>query len=1326
MNKQITRLDVLHNILNNCDINSTKLYKCIITENGTNDSSRRGFIFETLSIILLISKCLDIKYTNIMVGQLHSLKICKNINDILDCKIAQGNNPSDLTIQNDTKIIPFSIKYKNKFIPNLSGVSEIDGELINLKYEYMIGLIVRDKSLVKLHNYKNAGNQQKLHAEIINNNLLFDKKDIISGLKLFCDKYKAYSLNKFIELINTDYLQSPRELLLLKMHQQMTFLKFIKNKNQSLHLIAHKPRSGKSITLLSISKYLLDNKINKILIMTSVPATIESFILDLNKYIEFKYICYKNQNEFKTIDNNFKGIVFCSIQYLKSNSNKKTYLKNIKFDVMIIDECHMGSSTVKTDKEIINIDDIRTNIKINIFASGTSYKTKKFYKIKNVYEWDIEDEGYMKKLLIEPNNSEILEIMSKRHGIEFVECYNNKILNNDYSKYPTQVLIKHSIPNNIIDDINNYNNKHNTKYGYSCSSMFALVKKQNEFIDKFELENSADGIDILISFFECIISNNKMNKTTIMKKIEKTQEIYNSRISKKDTPKLFLMYLPTHTGNNNICQLQKTVKRFVKEYKLWSNYRIEYTNSYDDSGDCKEKYNMFIRTILDKTKKENKHGCILLLGNKGGVGITYHECDVTISLDDGHNIDNQKQRFSRALTEAIGKTIGINVDMNIQRTYLYLNEIIHKHRMITKTTNTNGAILKYLYENNIFLFNPTDINNGTIKTFEITEYYNKEAEHIINNIDDTVLLNEIVVVDEDVFMDENVVGIKIEFDDTTKQIETRLINQELEGEQKDCPKGIIISKENKEEIQIEDKKDEIQIEDKKEKQKRILKEICKRILFPLLALLSRTYNKIDFKEMLYHEDTKEIVNNILKDKKIIFTKNLYTCIIRIMENNNEIINNIREIYKQSTPDKIHNLIAKHFIPSIEERKNNAEIPTPLILVNEMLDKIPMDFWETPNKVFEPCCGKGNFVMKIFEKFYNGLSKIYPDKTKRCEIIITNCLYFADITPLNVFITTEILKCEIQSKTDDKKEYKFNSYIGDTLKIDIKKIFNVDNFDAVIGNPPYQDKQISKGKRGGGDLLWNKFVINSITILKTHGYLLFVHPPGWRKPESEKSKFKNLFELMTHTNQLLYLEIHDTKDGMKIFNAGTRYDWYLLEKSECYKITIVKGDDNVLCKLDMRAWHFLPNSNFDTIKNMLAVNDDKICEIIYSRNNYGSDKKWVKSTKTEEYKYVLIHSTPKSGIRYMYSSRNDNGHFNIPKVIFGEAGINNVIIDLNGDYGMTQGAMGIIINNISDGENIKKVLLSKEFNKIICSCMWSNFRIDWRLFTYFKHDFYKYV
>ena len=124
------------------------------------------------------------------------------------------------------------------------------------------------------------------------------------------------------------------------------------------------------------------------------------------------------------------------------------------------------------------------------------------------------------------------------------------------------------------------------------------------------------------------------------------------------------------------------------------------------------------------------------------------------------------------------------------------------------------------------------------------------------------------------------------------------------------------------------------------------------------------------------------------------------------------------------------------------------------------------------------------------------------------------------------------------------------------------------------------------------------------------------------------------------------------------------------------------------------------------------------------SSYHATRKYVNNKQNNEYKYPLIHSTPISNIRYKYSNINNKGHFGVKKVIFGEAGINHVIVDIEGKYGMTQGAMGIIIIDKEQGKNIKKALLSDKFNSVLKSCMWGNFRIDWRLFTYFKKDFYK--
>ena len=405
-------------------------------------------------------------------------------------------------------------------------------------------------------------------------------------------------------------------------------------------------------------------------------------------------------------------------------------------------------------------------------------------------------------------------------------------------------------------------------------------------------------------------------------------------------------------------------------------------------------------------------------------------------------------------------------------------------------------------------------------------------------------------------------------------------------------------------------------------------------------------------------------------------------------------------------------------PKELEKKKFGEVFTPMTLINDMLDKLPIDIWTKPElKWLDPANGMGNFPVAIYLRLMKGLELKFPDNKKRKKHILENMLYMSEINKKNCFITRQIF--------DINNEYKLNIYEGNSLEMDTKNIWNIEKFDIIVGNPPYQNNQEACKKRGGGDLLWNKFVLKFLDLVEDEKYLLFVHPNGWRKPESEKSKYKNLFELMTKENQMLYLEIHDTKDGIKNFHCGTRYDWYLIHKKPAYKITTIKDEKGIINNIDLSKWYFLPNYLFTEINKIININKNND-NIIFNRTNYGTDSKHVIHLKNNEYKYTLIHSTNKKSVRYYYSSKNNNGHFGIKKVIFGESGINNAIIDENGEYGMTQGCMGIPFDNINESYKIKKAIESILFKNILQACSWSNFRIDWRLFTYFKKDFYEHI
>ena len=57
--------------------------------------------------------------------------------------------------------------------------------------------------------------------------------------------------------------------------------------------------------------------------------------------------------------------------------------------------------------------------------------------------------------------------------------------------------------------------------------------------------------------------------------------------------------------------------------------------------------------------------------------------------------------------------------------------------------------------------------------------------------------------------------------------------------------------------------------------------------------------------------------------------------------------------------------------------------------------------------------------------------------------------------------------------------------------------------------------------------------------------------------------------------------------------------------------------------------------------------------------------------------------------------------------------------------MTENAMAIEIDDLEEGQILKKYIESEKFKIILKACSWSNYSIDWRLFTYFRKDFYLY-
>jgi site-specific DNA-methyltransferase (adenine-specific) len=125
--------------------------------------------------------------------------------------------------------------------------------------------------------------------------------------------------------------------------------------------------------------------------------------------------------------------------------------------------------------------------------------------------------------------------------------------------------------------------------------------------------------------------------------------------------------------------------------------------------------------------------------------------------------------------------------------------------------------------------------------------------------------------------------------------------------------------------------------------------------------------------------------------------------------------------------------------------------------------------------------------------------------------------------MNTFITTEILKCHIQSYTGlDELDYKFNSYTGDTLDQKVlRNALKIDKFDAVIGNPPYSTDPSKRTTVTLYDKFVEKFIDDKI--------LLFVIPSRWFVAGKGLDKFR---EFMTIRRDIVSIKHVD--DASKWF------------------------------------------------------------------------------------------------------------------------------------------------------------------------------------------------
>jgi len=1126
---------------------------------------KNGYEYEALWKIVFVTNSNPIFYSknivycdgNIKRRNIKQIKNTNTHNYLVKTNINIGSKTgvTDIILEdiNENKYILFSVKF---FIEegdlddyDLSQIhSSIKTEYPNCKYE--LGLIVKSKKDF-MDKYNKSRNS--VVKKILNKDYIFDLDDLLKFYK------------------NLNPIDTNKRHLKLHFHQEKIVNKTIIdiNEGNKSFLWGCKPRSGKSYMIGGlIDKFYQKNKSCKVLIITPAPKETKSqFMEDLfEDYHNFHHFNKTdlNSSNYNNIDNTDEPmILITSKQFLQLKENKLPF----DIDLLIFDEQHFGGTT---DLSQGIIKKFKSSNTIFISMTATYYKPISLLQYDKVHYWSLEDETICKTIAsneyLNPNfETTFIDLITNRFGISEDLMYEINFFKEfkPYIKMPKLHILTNMFHQSSFDKIKSDIKMNEGVFGFCMDTLFSMKK------DKLLYENQ---INYLFNYItgsnrQCM-KDFKDGDQSIFRRILDINLDTNSRECND-----MIWFLPI-TINSNINKLSIALKDIMNKHNVLQNYEILIINSLNkdiDEQDIKK----YIVNKRNNALENGKKGIIILAGNQLTLGISLPFIDCIFLFNNTISIDKIYQMMFRCMTEDKDKKNGFVVDFQLNRVLQTCLNYNSNNLKLNDNLNTEKQ-LKYIITNHLIdidrdmfklkKLNETDIINKLLEIWkqdpqnefqrclkmieqeiiEVDEYTQKQMNKFFNPNDKTNL---------------NVVSTKLDSDDETQDLQTGIDRKENPDY---SPSS---SNSNGEEIV----KEEINIQ--------ITKDILPFIVPFVSILLINKDIELNFRIMLEYISQNPHLMECFKSQCHIWwnNENLYDLIYKIVtkyiENNLTIHNacltmklNIQSFIDK--PIELLQFINNCLKPKEKEKKQFGEVFTPMELVNEMLDKLPVEVWSDPNlKWFDPANGMGNFPIAIYTRLMISLKEVIPDDMLRKRHILENMLYMSELNKKNCYI------CNLIFNTTG--EYKLNLYCGDSLKLDIQKEWNIDKFDIIVGNPPYN----TGFNEAGSSPLYNKFI--EYYLNKTY-LLLFVIPSRWFSGGKGLDKFR---EMMINRNDIVFIKHY--YDASKLFGNNIRLqggiNYFLIDKSY-----------NGLCNY---------NNNFIKLNKYDILVDNKFYKIIDTLLDY---------------------------------------------------------------------------------------------------------------------------
>lgn len=1206
---------------------------------SVDNASNRGKMFEIATNMIIRFGFCSI-FTNDIYehyeGNINNCKI-KKVHDLKQylklLKCAKSGS-SDITLQNKLtgEYIFISCKFCSDDSKNdlkYYEVQDIHSAILknNHRYkQYKIYLCVNNKQ--KVQQLINSSEETNKHL-----------KDDIAGiigideLELYFQKFKESIQDVSIDEVN-DKFNNAKVSLDLRFHQDMITYKAFNRieAGETDVLIAAKARSGKTYCVggLFVKYFKKYKKINALIITPAPTETLSQFTDDLfHKYRDFigiNIIEIKKGSDFDHLILQSNNIIIVSKQLLDDYvfENKITPIYDLNLDCIVFDENHFHGTTQMAKDVLQSYSSSKT---FKLYLTATYAKTLNEWNISEDcrFYWDIEDEQMCKKRdirgLIEKHGEDVLM---------FINAENQERHLSVYDKMPDLHIITNMMDKTRYDMIKE--RIKDTSFGFSNGTLLSTTKDGNNFnyteeVDnmlkyisgKGQIEEADDPIRDTKSIFERIksISNSQNSRT----------KLNNGDFSSQ------LWFLP-FGKDMLIDKVSICLKCRMLKNRVLSQYAIIIVNSKKDFKlkDIKEE----IKNEELKAKEEGKAGLIILAGNQLTLGVTLPFVDTVVLFNDVLSSDKILQMMYRCMTETINnsdtafinngdKKIGFVIDLNISRV---LNTML-EYNVHKKDLNIEQKI-DYLVMNNLINIDSDLFQHKENKTKLVEKLLQIWKSDPINNlktllkkIEDNVIYLE--TKDQHLInryfkssVGDGKVNIQVQFDeDSNEPLQTgkELIKQETDGGGGDG-NGDRDDSDN----------DGTLDEDITDIQNISLTKDVLPFIIPLTCILTIKDNNYDFTEILNTIKENHNLLEVFNDQSFKWwnNMNIINLISKVVEKyikKNSSIYNTAIQFKMSLqslidqPKELLEFIDSCLKPKQKEKQENGEVFTPMKLVFEMLDNLDKHYSkENGRSIFTEKkfkwgditgCGMGNFSVAVYLRLMEALNQEIPDVDIRKKHILENMIYMAELNKKNVFICRQIF--------DVNNNYCLNLYEGDALELDPYVEWNVEKFDVILGNPPFNKGGIRShtGKQLGktNETIWTKFIKKSMGLLKSEGYLAFIHPLSWLK----KSHILHNELLDRH---IIWLKLWDNSKSKKNINADIPISLYILQN-----ITNVKNKTTeIISEIQRKNLLSISTEHLNKKYSIpLAYHNifSKLIKFIEENNcNLGFNTKTIKSTGTK--------------------------------------------------------------------------------------------------------------